>query len=383
MVVPSRQLSVTAAVAVALAVGLSSAAAAQNRNQSREERKLQEAQRQQVQSLVRVVDHAMTEQVAEGTALFGVSLDKEGAPVEPQPGQVRVAWHNDVLKASEGKIYVPFVLALESGPLAANAVAMYIRVAQQGTGVAAPEEQQREGRRRGKEKEAERPSPYAFEDIYFTDLKPASAGRPPSVARAFAVSAGTYDVYVAMKPQQPAGEKPGASPAQVVLHKQQLRVPDFWNGELATSSIIVAERVEQLPAPISADEQRERPYVLGQNEIVPVTDLRFAKAEELFVIFQIYNPTYRDKKPDVTVEYEFFHVNGEEKKLFNKMQPQSFNAESLPPNFDPDAGFQLAAGWSVPLTSFPEGDYQLLITVKDNHVDQEITRDLDFTVAGS
>jgi hypothetical protein len=258
---------------------------------------------------------------------------------------------------------------------------MYVRVAPQGSGVAAPVEQRE--RRRGRDREQERPSPYAFEDLYFTELKPTGPGKAPSVARAFAVPAGTYDVYIAIKPQSLPGEKPGAAPAQVALHKQQLRVPDFWNNELATSSIIVAERVDQLTAPVGPEEQRERPYVLGQNEIVPVTDMRFAKNEELFVIFQIYNPTFREKKPDVTVEYEFFHVNGEEKKLFNKMQPQSFNAETLPPNFDPDAGFQLAAGWSVPLASFPEGDYRLLITVKDNHADREITRELDFAVAGS
>jgi hypothetical protein len=382
MVVSSRRFSVTAAVAVALSVGLSSTALAQNRKQSREERKLQEAQQQQVQSLVRVVDHAMTEQVAEGSAMFAVTLDKEGAPVEPDAERIQFSWRNDVLKASDGKIYVPFMVGIESGQLPSSSVATYIRVAPQGSTVAeVPEE--REQRRRGRDRdEEERPSPYAFEDLYFADLKPPSAGRPPVLARAFAVPAGTYDVFVAMKPQAQPGEKP-SGPARVALLKQRVSIPDFWNDELATSSIIVAERVEQLPGPIPAEEQRERPYVLGANEIVPVADMQFGKAEELFVIFQIYNPAFREKKPDVTVEYEFFHVNGEEKKLFNKMQPQNFNAETLPPNFDPEAGFQLAAGWSVPLTTFPEGDYRLLITVKDNHGNREITRELDFTVTES
>ena len=40
---------------------------------------------------------------------------------------------------------------------------------------------------------------YAFEDLYFFDLPPASAGKIHRITRAFAVPPGDYDVYVAMK----------------------------------------------------------------------------------------------------------------------------------------------------------------------------------------
>jgi hypothetical protein len=160
-------------------------------------------------------------------------------------------------------------------------------------------------------------------------------------------------------------------------------VPDFWDGELNTSSVIVADKVEGLAAPLSPELQRERPYVLGQTEIVPAVDHDFKKTEELTIIFQIYNPTLESKKPDVTVEYSFFRKDGAGEKPFNKMAPQQFNAQTLPPQFDPEAGYQLAAGWSVPLQSFPEGDYRLEIKVSDNKTKKAVTREVRFSVAGS
>ena len=53
--------------------------------------------------------------------------------------------------------------------------------------------------------------------------------------------------------------------------KQTLTIPDFWNGELNTSSVIVASRIDPLPAPLTAAQQIDRPYALGGMEIVPAT----------------------------------------------------------------------------------------------------------------
>ena len=56
---------------------------------------------------------------------------------------------------------------------------------------------------------------------------------------------------------------------------------------------------------------------------------------------------------------------------------------ALPPQFDLAAGHQLQTGQAVPLSSFPEGDYRLEIKVTDKIANKSVTRDVNFTVAGS
>ena len=51
--------------------------------------------------------------------------------------------------------------------------------------------------------------------------------------------------------------------------KTQVTVPDYYNGELNTSAILVAEKVNMLTAPVSMEEARERPFVFGMQELLP------------------------------------------------------------------------------------------------------------------
>jgi hypothetical protein len=167
--------------------------------------------------------------------------------------------------------------------------------------------------------------------------------------------------------------------------KNEVTVPDFWNGELATSSVIIAQRIDPLPAPLTPQQQSDRPYALGSMEIVPAPDTKFTKKSELSTFMLIYNPkTDTTNKPDVMVEYNFYtKPAGAEKKFFNKTQPQNLNAQTLPPQFDLAAGHQLQTGQAVPLASFPEGDYLLEIKVTDKIANKSLTREVNFTVSPS
>jgi len=166
--------------------------------------------------------------------------------------------------------------------------------------------------------------------------------------------------------------------------KQTVTVPDFWSSELTTSSMILTDRMDPLAAPLARDQQVERPYALGSVEIVPALDSTFPKSEVLSLFFLVYNPTLGpDKKPNVSVEYNFYQKTGGTEKYFNKTSPQEFNATTLPPEFDFDAGHQLVAGQSVPLTSFPEGEYRLEVKITDKMAVKTITRNMTFTVASS
>jgi hypothetical protein len=353
-------------LAVLLGLGFGTTAQAQKKD----ERKLKEAERLVVQALVKAADHAMATQAETGSSAWLVDASKKEGGITSAPDAVPVTWRFDMLKAQEGKIYVPFMVSFPAGALPAPNAALYVRLARRGTTAAPAIEKKGDG-------------PYPFEDVHFSKPLPGYAQSEQMLMRAFAVPAGAYDVYLAMTAPPQDQPKRGAAPLRVLLCKQVVDVPDFWNGDLATSSIIVADKVDGLSQPLTPDQQRERPYVLGATEIVPSADRAFTPEEELTIIFQIYNPVFEEKKPDVTVEYAFFQqVEGSEKP-FNRMNPQQFNAGTLPPQFDPDQGFQLAAGWSVPLKSFPAGDYRLEIKVQDNRSQKSITREVRFSVGPS
>jgi hypothetical protein len=401
------------AVAAALMGLLATPVFAQKKDDKKDssQPKFTDAQKQELLPVIRTIDEVMKNGSA---GVFNVTVPKDapGAQLQPTTADVQLVWRNDFLKATNQLIYVPFIVSVEppkagaaaapaagaaaAAPAAADApkmsssVVAYLRVAPKGStgpapGTAAPAEPAKDSKDKKNDKDkaaAKDQGPtYPFEDVYFTDLRTAP-GQSPRLSRAFSVPAGSYDVYLAVRerPVQGTSSKDDAA-VKVYVLKQSLDVPNYWSGEFTTSSVILAEKVEPIPAPLSADAQRERPYVLGSTEIVPSTDAKFKKAQELGVIFQIYGAkTGPDKKPDVTIEYNFYTKGADGEKPFNKTPPQQMNGQTLPANFDADAGYQLVGGQTIPLTSFPEGDYRLEIKVTDNKGTKSLTRDVLFSV---
>ncbi len=339
------------AVAVLLAAPVAGAAAAQ-KNGKKQEPKRSKEENQQIQAVYQAVDKVMAG--------------------DPAPASFQIGWHNDFLKAQNGLIYVPFTLSVDPSALPRKDVVVYLRVAERPSADEAAES--------GKDKDKDgKERVYPYEDVWFPTLASPAAGLPLELSRAFAVKAGDYDVYIGVR-ERTKDKK--AKPVETVL-KQPLTVPDYWNGQLATSSVIVADSVKQLAAPLSAKEQADQPYTIGQMQITPALDPTFKKTSELSIIFLVYNPALKDNKPDVAVEYKFNQKTADGEKYFNKTAPTLLNASTLPPNFDLGAGHQLVAGQSVPLASFPPGDYRLEIDVQDKLSQKTITRDVFFTVAGS
>ncbi len=369
---------------VAAASGVSLAAQKKD-DKKAPESVLSAAQNAELVPVIALVDEVMKGAVAPGTYTAPATPPKEGAPAAPQavaaPGDIPLSWKNDFLKGQNSLIYTPFTVSVEPGKLTAPPVAVYLRVAPKGTNaVPAPKPPVAEKDKKKNPKDAKRDeSPYPFEDAYFADLR-AVATQPARISRAFAVPAGDYDVYIGLRERAAPGAAPDA-PVKVAVLKQELTVPNYHGDELQTSSVIVAEKIEQLTAPLAPDAAKERPYVLGEAEIVPAPDLKFKKTEELSVVFQVYGVKFGDdKRPDLTVEYAFLQKDASGEKPFNNTPPQAFNAQTLPPNFDPAQGHQIVGGQAVPLATFPEGDYRLEIKITDNKAGKTITRDVLFSV---
>jgi hypothetical protein len=354
-------------VAFASSIGL----AAQNAP-SKDDKKKTDAQNKEIQNIVKIVDDVSAGQ--------------------PAPNDLSAAWvREDVLKAQGNKQYVPFTVALDPSKVSGGTVAFYWRVVSKNAAAApAPDPAKKDDKNKDKDKKK---SEYAYEDVSFV---PVTAGQTTmSISRSFTVPAGPYDVFIVAKEPTPEKAPKNAPPGKVSVVKQTVNVPDYWNGEFNTSTVILAQRIDPLPAPLTPQQQADRPYALGMMEIVPVPDTKFTKKSELSTFMLIYNPKVdKDNKPDVLVEYNFCQMaTGSEpkagepckagEKFFNKTNPQSLNAATLPPQFDFAAGHQLQSGQAVPLASFPEGQYRLEIKITDKIANKSLTRDVNFTVSPS
>jgi hypothetical protein len=333
------------------------------------DKKQDEAQKREIQNVVKVVDDA--------------------ASGQPGPNDLNLAWaREDFLKAQGNKEYVPFTVTIDPSKVSGGTVAFYWRVVAKNAAApaaAAPVPAKTDKNDKDKDKKddkAGRKTDYAYEDIAFI---PAPATQNSErISRSFTVPAGAYDVFVVVK--EPTPEKPakGAAAPKMSVLKQTVNVPDFWNGELNTSSVIIAQRIDPLPAPLTPAQQADRPYALGTMEIVPAPDTKFTKKSELSTFMLIYNPKVDNaNKPDVAVEYNFYVKAAGGEKFFNKTSPQNLNAQTLPPQFDLAAGHQLQSGQAVPLASFPEGDYRLEIKVTDHLANKSVTRDVNFSISAS
>jgi hypothetical protein len=164
--------------------------------------------------------------------------------------------------------------------------------------------------------------------------------------------------------------------------KSALDVPNYASAELMTSSLILAERVDQLPAPVAVDQQSEHPYAFGQTEIVVSPEKKFKKSQELIVLFQIYNPNLTaDKKFSLEATYTFYRQDAGGEKRFNSTEPQQFTNETMGASFDPTgATSSIQAGQGIPLQSFPEGSYRLEVKITDKQSTKVLTQTINFTV---
>jgi hypothetical protein len=280
---------------------------------------------------------------------------------QPAPTDIQMVITPYFLKSQETRTFVPFVLDVKGAPAAD--VAMYIRVVDPG----------RQARPQGEEGRISL-------GRHSLRARRAGVGR---VAPRVCTHPGTTDVSrVAMKERLPE-KAPRGQVAKLGLMKQEIVVPDFQNGEISTSSVLVTDKVNMLTAPLSPEESRERPFVFGAQELMPAADMDFAKGEELSIFFQVYNAGLDPAgKPNIVMEYEFHKKEGDAEKFFNKTNPQAINASNLPPQFDP-AKFPVPGGISVPLASFGEGQYRLAVKISDKVSGKVLTRDVNFTVKAS
>lgn len=349
MSIGRRALSVVSAGIFAFAVGGASRPAVAG-GQQKNERKLDKAQQEEAKALTQMLDRAQAGSAV--SADIPVSVD---------------TYH--YFKSATGTDYVPFVVGIDTAKLPNTAVSVMLRVVQN------------QGDTPTVQAESGKPaplSPATFQDLYFVDVRPAVAGKPGILARAFQAPAGSYDVYIAVKERTPADKKT----VQTGVCKRTVSLPNL-GGELTLSSVLVASKVDELKAPYAGDQQFEHPYALGVNEFTPQAGTKFATTDRLRVFFQIYNYTLvAGNKPNVLVEYNFYQKLEGGEKFAKKTDPVVLDANNQHPMFD-GTKHPLEEGREVPLQNFAVGDYRLEIKVTDRPSGKSVTRNLEFSVVTS
>jgi hypothetical protein len=330
------------------------------------------------------------DQVQEAQALVAV-VDNVVAAKQPVPADIPVSFYHHFMRSREGKSFMPYTLTIDPAAVASGNILLYVRAVSKTPPPAAAAAPAVPADAKDKDKnKAQAPArpEYAWEEYYFVDLKsaPPAAGQPYRLSRYVGVPPGEYDLYFAVRerPANPEKKDKNAPPAKTAVLKQTVTAPDF-NAGLATSSVIVVEKVEDLAAPLPEAQLRENPYTFGNMKLTPALLNKFTKKEEISWIFVIYNASLdaTAKKPDVSVEYSFYQKTKDGEKYFNKTSPQIFSAQTLPPQWDVNVN-QISAGQSVPLASFPEGDFRLEVKIVDKLGNKTITENVPFTVvAGS
>ncbi len=277
---------------------------------------------------------------------------------------------------TDGDAYVAYNLTIDPSKISAPTVAMYLFLLDPAALAALSTAENEDSDETPELPEA------VFEYYDFVDV--ASGGTEPiQISRAFTAPGGEYEAFIAIRDSNGGEEvEDDAVPSSSMLLRQRVSVPDFWNGTLQTSTVLVPESLEQLQIPLTPEQLQLSPYTIGGVlRVEPKFDRVFEKQDEFSLLFVIYNAGSQDgSKPDLEIEYNFHQQTADGEEFFNKTQPQEFNVETLPPGFDLSMGHMLPVTQSVPLTLFPVGDYRLEIKLIDNADSTELINDIMFTV---
>lgn len=199
------------------------------------------------------------------------------------------------------------------------------------------------------------------------------------IQRALTSGPGTYDLFVGWAD---ASQRAARAPTHVV--RRTIVLGPATSGDLAVSSIILADRLGLRTEPHAPHEQRAHPYAIGLTDITPAIDAVFTPEEHLSVAFQIINPLPSPSGlPSVQVGLRIVRLNGLREEQVAALSPLIYDATTLPADFDLRQGHPVIAAMSVPLATIPRGAYRLQIAAEDRIAAAVAAGAVDFTVVGS
>jgi GWxTD domain-containing protein len=155
-----------------------------------------------------------------------------------------------------------------------------------------------------------------------------------------------------------------ANGTEVGGSKHTLTVPDAT--KFNASSLILSKKFTALPEP----KPEKEPYTFGKIKVYPNLEGAFAKADDLIVVYEVYNPQIdaATGKPNLEAVYSFEREGSKAKKT-----------PPAPPN-GLVTGSKMTISTSYPLQTFAAGKYKLAVEVTDKASGQKVVREAAFEV---
>jgi GWxTD domain-containing protein len=149
------------------------------------------------------------------------------------------------------------------------------------------------------------------------------------------------------------------------VRKFAFQVPRYEDGKLATSSMILAAKLENMESGIAAG-----PFVIGQTKVIPNMTGVFHRGQPVGVYLQLYNAGIDQTtlRPSVDVEYALL----KDGKEFGK-QLEDWRGIG-------DSGQRLTLARLLDTNALAPGDYEVMIRIKDRVSGQALTHAAKFTV---
>ena len=148
-----------------------------------------------------------------------------------------------------------------------------------------------------------------------------------------------------------------------------LRVPRYEEDKLESSTLILADLIEPVPAKQVGLGQ----FVLGSTKVRPRLNHEFTTADRMGIFLQIYNLKVDEKshKANATMTYTVRKDQKDQQEVWKAVE----NSEQMR-----QTGDQITIQRILPLAALQPGKYKLEIQATDQLANQTISRTADFTV---
>jgi GWxTD domain-containing protein len=146
----------------------------------------------------------------------------------------------------------------------------------------------------------------------------------------------------------------------------RLAVHQYEDAKLDSSSLILADQIEHVPAKQIGAGQ----FVLGSSKVRPRMAADFTTADKLGIYMQVYNLKADESSHKSSAAFQYTVRKGEQQV----MQFKETSAEMK------QAGDQVTIERLLPLATLAPGKYTLEINATDTITNQTITRTAEFTV---
>ncbi|HKN74913.1 MAG TPA: GWxTD domain-containing protein [Candidatus Acidoferrum sp.] len=148
----------------------------------------------------------------------------------------------------------------------------------------------------------------------------------------------------------------------------RLAVPRFADEKLDSSTLILADQLEHVPAKQIGTGQ----FVLGSTKVRPRLDNDFTTADRLGIYLQVYNLKPDDKTHKSSATFQYIVKKGTEQVMQFKETSEQMK----------QTGDQVTIERWLPLSTFVPGKYTIEINATDGISNQSISKTADFTVRG-